>query len=61
MNHRMGLFDQILIKDNHVDYAGSMARGAGRRLDHLSTGPKGARGGGGPGPEELKEALMLVV
>ena len=25
MNHRMGLFDQILIKDNHVDYAGSMS------------------------------------
>ena len=25
VNHRMGLYDQILIKDNHVDYAGSMA------------------------------------
>ena len=25
VNHRMGLFDQILIKDNHVDYAGSMS------------------------------------
>ena len=24
VNHRMGLYDQILIKDNHVDYAGSM-------------------------------------
>ena len=25
VNHRMGLHDMILIKDNHVDYAGSMA------------------------------------
>ena len=24
VNHRMGLYDMILIKDNHVDYAGSM-------------------------------------
>ena len=24
-NHRMGLYDMILVKDNHVDYAGSMA------------------------------------
>ena len=23
-NHRMGLFDMILIKDNHIDYAGSI-------------------------------------
>lgn len=25
VNHRMGLFDMILLKDNHVDYAGNMA------------------------------------
>lgn len=24
-NHRMGLFDMVLIKDNHIDFAGSMA------------------------------------
>src|SRR6201991_106550 len=24
LNHRFGLFDMILIKDNHVDYAGSL-------------------------------------
>jgi nicotinate-nucleotide pyrophosphorylase (carboxylating) len=24
VNHRMGLYDMILIKDNHVDFAGSM-------------------------------------
>jgi nicotinate-nucleotide pyrophosphorylase (carboxylating) len=25
-NHRMGLFDSIMIKDNHVDFCGSMTR-----------------------------------
>ncbi|MBC8030913.1 MAG: carboxylating nicotinate-nucleotide diphosphorylase [Pyrinomonadaceae bacterium] len=25
-NHRQGLYDMILIKDNHIDYAGSLAR-----------------------------------
>ncbi|MDQ3175695.1 MAG: carboxylating nicotinate-nucleotide diphosphorylase, partial [Acidobacteriota bacterium] len=49
-NHRMGLFDMVLIKDNHIDFAGSMAAavervraaGAGleieveaRTLDHV--------------------------
>jgi nicotinate-nucleotide pyrophosphorylase (carboxylating) len=36
VNHRMGLYDMILIKDNHVDYAGSMAAaldGVGRYLE----------------------------
>ena len=27
VNHRMGLYDMILIKDNHVDYAGKHAGG----------------------------------
>ncbi len=35
MNHRMGLFDQILIKDNHVDYAGNMAAAVGRAREFL--------------------------
>jgi nicotinate-nucleotide pyrophosphorylase (carboxylating) len=26
INHRMGLFDSIMIKDNHVDFCGSMTR-----------------------------------
>ena len=25
-NHRFGLYDMILIKDNHIDYAGTLAR-----------------------------------
>lgn len=35
VNHRMGLYDQILIKDNHVDYAGSMAAAVQGALDFL--------------------------
>lgn len=29
-NHRMGLFDMALIKDNHIDFAGSIAAAVGR-------------------------------
>jgi nicotinate-nucleotide pyrophosphorylase (carboxylating) len=38
-NHRMGLYDMLLVKDNHIDFAGSMAeavrrvRLANRRLE----------------------------
>ena len=24
MNHRMGLYDMIMLKDNHIDYAGGI-------------------------------------
>ena len=29
-NHRIGLFDMILIKDNHIDFAGSITTAIGR-------------------------------
>ncbi len=29
-NHRMGLFDMVLIKDNHIDFAGSVAAAVAR-------------------------------
>jgi nicotinate-nucleotide pyrophosphorylase (carboxylating) len=29
-NHRIGLYDMILIKDNHIDYAGSLAEAVRR-------------------------------
>ena len=35
-NHRVGLFDMILIKDNHIDHAGSLAE-AVRRARESST------------------------
>ena len=30
MNHRIGLYDMILIKDNHIDFAGSLAEAVQR-------------------------------
>ncbi len=32
-NHRHGLFDMVLIKDNHIDYAGSLAEAVRRVRD----------------------------
>ena len=34
-NHRMGLYDMIMIKDNHVDYAGGIAPAIDRVQDYL--------------------------
>jgi nicotinate-nucleotide pyrophosphorylase (carboxylating) len=35
VNHRMGLYDAILIKDNHVDYAGSIQEAINRASQYL--------------------------
>ena len=35
MNHRIGLFDMILLKDNHVDFAGGIANAINRCHDYL--------------------------
>lgn len=34
-NHRMGLYDMIMIKDNHIDYAGGIAKAITRVHDYL--------------------------
>jgi len=34
MNHRIGLFDMILLKDNHVDFAGGIAAALMRARDY---------------------------
>ena len=36
MNHRFGLFDMILIKDNHVDAAGGIGNALKKAADYLS-------------------------
>ena len=36
-NHRMGLYDMILIKDNHIDYAGGITRALNRTVRYLKT------------------------
>ena len=35
MNHRIGLFDMILMKDNHVDFAGSITNAVNRARAYL--------------------------
>jgi nicotinate-nucleotide pyrophosphorylase (carboxylating) len=57
-NHRFGLFDMILIKDNHIDYAGSITE-AVRRARAAQTGLEievEART-----IEDVREALSLQV
>lgn len=34
-NHRIGLFDMILIKDNHVDFAGGITQAVARAKEYL--------------------------
>jgi nicotinate-nucleotide pyrophosphorylase (carboxylating) len=41
MNHRFGLYDMILIKDNHIDFAGSIPNAINRTREYLEqTGRK---------------------
>lgn len=35
MNHRMGLYDMIMLKDNHIDYAGGIEKAILRANDYL--------------------------
>ena len=35
MNHRMGLFDMIMLKDNHIDYAGGIEKAIHLTRDYL--------------------------
>lgn len=35
MNHRMGLYDMIMLKDNHIDYAGGIENAISRTREYL--------------------------
>ncbi len=35
VNHRMGLYDMIMLKDNHIDYAGGIAAAIQRTKEYL--------------------------
>jgi len=35
MNHRMGLYDMILLKDNHMDYAGGIEKAINKTREYL--------------------------
>jgi len=36
MNHRMGLYDMIMLKDNHVDYAGGIENAVRKTREYLT-------------------------
>ncbi|MBA4054375.1 MAG: nicotinate-nucleotide diphosphorylase (carboxylating) [Marivirga sp.] len=38
LNHRIGLFDMIMLKDNHVDMAGGIEQAINRTKDYLRAG-----------------------
>lgn len=40
VNHRIGLFDMILLKDNHVDFAGGITNALNRAKDYLKENGK---------------------
>ncbi len=40
MNHRIGLFDMILIKDNHIDFAGSIEKAIERAKEYCKANNK---------------------
>lgn len=40
VNHRIGLYDMILIKDNHVDYAGGISNAIGAAQQYLKDNQK---------------------
>ena len=42
-NHRFGLFDMIMLKDNHIDYAGGIAGAVKSSRDYLKTAGKDLR------------------
>lgn len=40
MNHRIGLFDMILLKDNHVDFAGGIANAINKANEYINANHK---------------------
>ncbi len=42
-NHRIGLFDMIMLKDNHIDFAGGIAAAIDRTNNYLATNKKDLR------------------
>jgi len=40
VNHRIGLYDMIMIKDNHIDYAGGIENAINKVVDYIKTHDK---------------------
>ena len=37
INHRMGLYDMIMLKDNHIDYCGGLEKAISKAYDYVQT------------------------
>lgn len=42
-NHRIGLYDMVMLKDNHIDFAGGIVQAIDRTRDYLKTNHKDLR------------------
>ena len=42
-NHRIGLYDMVMLKDNHIDFAGGIEQAIDRTRDYLKTNKKDLR------------------
>lgn len=43
VNHRFGLFDMIMLKDNHIDYAGGLAPAINKAWEYVQSGKPGLK------------------
>ncbi len=43
VNHRFGLFDMIMLKDNHIDYAGGLAPAINKAWEYVQTRKPGLK------------------
>lgn len=43
INHRFGLFDMIMLKDNHIDFAGGLEQAINRAYDYVQAHKPGIR------------------
>lgn len=43
VNHRFGLYDMIMLKDNHIDYCGGIEKAIGRTWDYVQNHKPGLR------------------
>lgn len=43
LNHRMGLYDMIMLKDNHIDYCGGIEKAINKVYDYVQTEKPGLK------------------
>lgn len=43
VNHRIGLYDMIMLKDNHIDYCGGIKEAIGKAWDYVQTKKPGLK------------------